>query len=73
VAQHVENIMQATPSSLSGHDQDWDDAIYRAHSEAKDLFCVRIEKEYICTPEWGSDNCYPTGKIREYQKILVSE
>ena len=39
VARHVEAMLSATPKVLSGHDQDWDDAIVAAHREAKETLC----------------------------------
>lgn len=47
VANHVQKILGATPSSLAGNDQDWDDAIKTAHQDAKRLFCKPTLWEYV--------------------------
>lgn len=39
VAEHVEKIMAATPRSLGGNDQDWDDAIAAAQKSALETLC----------------------------------
>lgn len=39
VADHVAKILAATPRTLSGHDQDWDDAIKEATKSAKETLC----------------------------------
>lgn len=39
VQQMVENILSATPSTLAGRDQDWDDAISEAHRSATESIC----------------------------------
>ena len=39
VAEHAERILAATPRELSGHDQDWDDAIAMAHDQARKILC----------------------------------
>lgn len=39
VAEHVERILSATPTTLSGRDQDWDDAIAEAHQQARISLC----------------------------------
>ena len=38
-AEHVEKVLAATPHSLAGHDQDWDDAIRAAENEARQTLC----------------------------------
>lgn len=65
VAEHVERILSATPKTLSGHDQDWDDAIEMAHRQAA---------KYLCKPtlwEWvnaGYGSGY-TGRWKYSQQI----
>lgn len=39
VAEETEKILAATPSQLSGHDQDWDDAISEAKETAMETWC----------------------------------
>jgi hypothetical protein len=39
VAAHVEKLLAATPQSLAGDDQDWDDAIHAAHRQARESLC----------------------------------
>ncbi len=38
-AEHVEKIISQVPRTLSGHDQDWDDAIAQAHYQATMMLC----------------------------------
>jgi hypothetical protein len=55
VAEQVEHILAATPRTLSGHDQDWDDAIRAAQSSAEDTH-VRLtyweRVPYGWPPNW---------------------
>ena len=46
VVEHVERIIGATPKTLSGHDQDWDDAIAEAHRQARKSLCRPTMWEY---------------------------
>lgn len=39
VSQETEKILAATPKSLAGHDQDWDDAIAEANRVACETWC----------------------------------
>jgi hypothetical protein len=39
IAAYVEKVMESTPKSLAGHDQDWDDAIKAAHYTATQIYC----------------------------------
>ena len=39
VAEETERILAATPRNLSGHDQDWDDAIQEAKETAMETWC----------------------------------
>lgn len=39
VSDQVVRIMASTPKTLSGHDQDWDDAIKAATASAKETLC----------------------------------
>lgn len=61
VAEEIARIMASTPHQLSGHDQDWDDAII----EAKKAAC-----EALCQPtmwEWrdeGGANWQETGRFK---------
>lgn len=50
VAEHAERILAATPRELSGHDQDWDDAIAMAHSQACRAICRPTFWEWKDTP-----------------------
>lgn len=55
VAEHAERILAATPKTLSGHDQDWDDAIAQAHRSAA---------YYLCRPtlwEWHEGGFFKPG------------
>lgn len=58
IAAHVEKIMEATPKTLSGHDQDWDDAIRMATEEAKTIYCRKTLAEWKVAAFFGdwSDN-----------------
>ncbi len=47
IAKHVQAILRATPATLSGNDQDWDDAIRQAHSSATQLYCVPLQREAV--------------------------
>lgn len=47
VAEHVERILAATPKTLSGNDQDWDDAIRAAHANAKETLCRPTLWEWV--------------------------
>lgn len=53
VATMIEKIMQATPRTLSGHDQDWDDAIAAATRSATNSQCRTTYWEYYWTPPDG--------------------
>ena len=46
IADHVQKILAATPRSLAGDDQDWDDAIEQAHREARSLYSPLVQFEY---------------------------
>ena len=55
VAEMTEAIMRATPTTLAGRDQDWDDAIEMANKKAMETLCQptlwrRIE--FQTTGEW---------------------
>jgi hypothetical protein len=39
VAEQVARILSSAPATLSGHDQDWDDAIRQATESAKESLC----------------------------------
>lgn len=54
VAEQAEKILAATPRSLSGHDQDWDDAIRQAHDSACRTQCR--------TTIWEMDGYHATGR-----------
>lgn len=58
IATHVEKILGATPQSLAGHDQDWDDAIAEAHRRATDLYCPSTYWE------WDRTSATWTGRWR---------
>jgi hypothetical protein len=52
-------ILEGTPRSLDGHDQDWDDAIKAANSVACKTCCkVRSYEWDIVSSQW-------TGKVKE--------
>ena len=58
VAKNVEAVLAATPRTLSGHDQDYDDAIKMAYT---------MSEQALCRPtmwEWDSDHWEWTGKWR---------
>ncbi len=57
VARHVEAIMERTPRTLSGHDQDWDDAIRMAEVQARAT---------ICRPTLWEWQCHPMDSYRTY-------
>lgn len=47
VAEQVAKILASTPRSLSGHDQDWDDAIAAATKSAKETLCRPTSWEHL--------------------------
>lgn len=53
VLAHAEKILAATPHTLSGHDQDWDDAITEAHRQARRVVCVPTYWEIVETNATG--------------------
>ena len=57
VAEQVKKIMAATPRTMSGHDQDWDDAIAAATRSAKETLCRPTLWEHLSYQRW-------TGKWR---------
>lgn len=59
VAKHEKEILSKIPSTLSGHDQDWDDVIIAAHNIAVQTYCKDRLYEY----EWSC--LVRTGKIKE--------
>ncbi len=63
VAAMTEKIMSATPRSLSGHDQDWDDAIKAANDAALTSCCRPTMWEYA-NPECIEYGMRPTGHWR---------
>lgn len=62
IKEHTERILNHTPASLAGHDQDWDDAIAAAHQQATMLYCTRFSVEYDCS---GAGPCRKTGQYKE--------
>ena len=54
-------LLSRIPSTLSGHDQDWDDAIQAAHSVSVETVCKT--RQYEWQPEFGGGHY--TGKYRE--------
>lgn len=66
ITEHVEKILAATPRTLSGHDQDWDDAISEAHRQARQTVCPLTYWEYKANgfPEGGGEY---TGRWRVAQ------
>lgn len=62
VAAHVEKIMAATPRSLAGNDQDWDDTLRVAESRALELFVRPTLREW--TVAWDGWPIQPTGRWR---------
>lgn len=55
VAEQEEKILAATPTTLAGHDQDWDDAIKAAHDAACKTQCrVTLWEmaDYNATGKW---------------------
>lgn len=61
-AQHAEKILGATPTTLSGHDQDWDDAIAEAEKQARNLFARRMLREWEV--RWDGFPVRPTGRVQ---------
>ncbi len=59
VAEHELKLLGKVPSTLSGHDQDWDDAIEAAHAAAINTCCATRAYEF----KRGSDGY--TGRYRE--------
>lgn len=57
VAEHAERVLAGTPRTLSGHDQDWDDAIAQAHRDAVAVFCrpTMWELRHKGFPDAGCD------------------
>jgi hypothetical protein len=49
VAEEAQRILSATPQSLAGHDQDWDDAIEAAQNAATKTWCRATLWEYAST------------------------
>lgn len=61
VAEMVQRIMSATPRTLSGHDQDWDDAIKAATKSAT---------ETLCRPTmWESRGGVRTGRWKYVEEV----
>ncbi len=52
VANQVIKIMSVTPKTLSGHDQDWDDAIQAATDSAKKTLCRPTLWEHAGYGNW---------------------
>jgi hypothetical protein len=65
VAAMTEKILAATPDSLSGHDQDWDDAIERAKESAEEICCAPTYWERVYVPARASYDY--TGRWRHGQ------
>lgn len=63
VTAHVEKLLAATPRTLSGNDQDWDDAIAEASRQARFTLCRPTFWEYRVEGFMGS-NAYYSGKWR---------
>jgi formate dehydrogenase assembly factor FdhD len=57
-----QELMSRVPKTLSGHDQDWDDAIKAAHNAALNTCVQPVLVEY---KSFGNE---PTGKIKKYSK-----
>lgn len=53
VAAMTERILSTTPRQLSGHDQDWDDAVRAAHRAACETHCAPRLFEYRGTRRTG--------------------
>ncbi len=66
-AQHVQAVLGNVPESLSGFDQDWDDAIAAAHREAKELFCRPTLWEWRSAGFPRTDSSY-TGRWRYFDE-----
>lgn len=65
VAEHAEKILAATPRTLAGDDQDWDDAISEAHNQARRTVCRPVLREYR--------DYEPTGRWRYADEIAPLE
>lgn len=68
VAEHVEKILSATPKTLSGHDQDWDDAIAMAHRQAVEYLCRPTLWEYFNGGMFGPIGGY-TGRWKYTEQV----
>jgi hypothetical protein len=56
IAAHAEKLLAATPHTLAGHDQDWDDAIKQAEEKAMLIYCPPTYWE------WDRTNSTWTGR-----------
>lgn len=62
VAAEVKQILSATPQSLAGHDQDWDDAIEAAYRVSVHIWCRPTKWEVApASTSWHSRYDY-TGR-----------
>lgn len=66
VAEMTERILAATPRSLSGHDQDWDDAIVAAQRAARESVCKLRLFEYLESP--GRPTYERTGRWKDLEQ-----
>lgn len=68
VAIMTERIMVATPHTLAGHDQYWDDAIAAANLAAKRSCCA--ERIYEYEGPFGGP-FHKTGRFREMNSVAT--
>jgi hypothetical protein len=68
ITEHVEKILAATPRALSGHDQDWDDAIKEAHKQARETLCRVTMWEIVYDGVWRD-----TGRWRYADEIPAAK
>jgi hypothetical protein len=64
VVEQEARIMSNVPKTLSGHDQDWDDAIKAAHNVAVESCCKTRQYEY---DRAMFSHIFWTGRMREVQ------
>lgn len=69
IAQHVECILTPPPTTLSGHDQDWELAIAQAHAEARHSLCRSTYWEWQVDSFLDGGNGRFTGKWRYAEEV----
>lgn len=69
VAAMIEKILAATPRTLSGHDQDWDDAISEARRTAEATLCKPTYWERAPSAPYSEVWVY-TGRWRRGNEVV---